>query len=542
MKHLRKIMALVLSLAMVLVMNITAFATEGTTTTGTFTITAPAGEHQYEIYQIFTGDLKDKTLSNIKWGRNGKETEGSAVSEEVLNDLKTVAEPDKVTGKDKTDREKLNVVTKYADLTNNETKKPVATITNGARYEAVPGYYLIKDADNSVTEDDAYTTYLVKVVGAVIIKPKSAKPSVDKQVWDENGDAEDDATDGWGESADHAINESFQFKLIATIPDDKNMDAYDHYYLNFEDVMGKGVTFEKIDSVTVTPKDSASDSKTLNSSQYAISSTDSNIDFSKGFNGPATWNISIIDLKAYLTDIKGATITVIYSAHLNEEAEVTNSSNTEGTTNNQNKVALEYSNNPNATGNGKEKPDDTGKTKPDYVFVLTYEADNTKYKNEIKDENVLSGAGFKLYSDITCKQEILLKKHTDGFYYPIATGESGEEMFSANDGKFNIKGLDAGTYYLKETSTPDGFNTIGNMKIEISATHKEMADPTKVAVKLTKKVNDKKYDVNKVVNKSGSLLPETGGIGTTIFYIVGVVLVLGAGVLLVTKKRMNADK
>ena len=125
MKHLRKIMALVLSLAMVLAMSINVFAAEGTATTtptsGTFTITAPAGAHQYEIYQIFTGDLKDKTLSNIKWGTNGKEKEGSAVSEEVLNDLKTVAEPDKVTGKDKTDREKLNVVTKYADLTNNET-------------------------------------------------------------------------------------------------------------------------------------------------------------------------------------------------------------------------------------------------------------------------------------------------------------------------------------------------------------------------------------------------------------------------------------
>ena len=542
MKHLRKIMALVLSLAMVLAMSINVFAAEGTATTtptsGTFTITAPAGAHQYEIYQIFTGDLKDKTLSNIKWGTNGKEKEGSAVSEEVLNDLKTVAEPDKVTGKDKTDREKLNVVTKYADLTNNETKKPVATITNGEKYKAVPGYYLIKDADNSITGDDAYTTYLVKVVGAVTIQPKSAKPSVDKQVLDEIDDAEEGAAGGWGESADHAINESFQFKLIATIPDDKDMDAYDHYYLNFEDVMGTGVTFEKIDSVTVTPKNSSESEKVLDDTQYKLSSN-----AVSGLRGSATWNISIIDLKNYLTDIKGATITVIYSAHLNEDAEVTNTSNTEGTTNNQNKVALEYSNNPNATGDGKEKPKDTGKTKPDYVFVLTYEADNTKYKNETKDENVLSGAGFKLYSDITCKQEILLKKHTDGFYYPIATGESGEEMFSANDGKFNIKGLDAGTYYLKETSTPDGFNTIGNMKIEISATHKEMAeDPTKVAVNLTKKVNDKEYDVNKVVNKSGSLLPETGGIGTTIFYIVGVVLVLGAGVLLVTKKRMNADK
>ena len=136
-----------------------------------------------------------------------------------------------------------------------------------------------------------------------------------------------------------------------------------------------------------------------------------------------------------------------------------------------------------------------------------------------------------------------MKKNTDGFYYPITVGK-GEEMFSAENGQFNIKGLDAGTYYLKETSMPEGFNTIENMKIEINAIHKEKKeDPTKVAVTLTKKLNDKEYTgANEVINKSGSILPETGGIGTTIFYIVGVVLVLGAGVLLVTKKRMNADK
>ena len=532
MKHLRKIMALVLSLAMVLAMSINVFAAEGTATTtptsGTFTITAPAGAHQYEIYQIFTGDLKDKTLSNIKWGKNGNGTEGNVVDEKILSELKTVA------GENKTDRDKIDVVIKYADL----TKNPVSTITNGAHYEAVPGYYLIKDADKSITGDDAYTTYLVKVVGAVTIQPKSAKPSVDKQVLDEIGDAEAGAANGWGESADHAINESFQFKLIATIPDDKDMDAYEHYYLNFEDVMGKGVTFEKIDSVTVKPKDSTVSEIVLNPGQYVTSNN-----IQKVLNGPATWNISIIDLKQYLNDIKGATITVIYSAHLNEEAEVTNASNTEGTTNNQNKVALEYSNNPNATGDGTSKPSDTGKTEYDYVFVLTYESDNTKYKNEISKDNLLAGAGFRLYSDKNCNNEILLKKHTDGCYYPIATGE-GVEMFSAENCQFNIKGLDAGTYYLKETSTPEGFNTIDNMKIEINAIHKEKKeDPTKVAVTLTKKLNDKEYTgANEVINKSGSILPETGGIGTTIFYIVGVVLVLGAGVLLVTKKRMNADK
>ena len=529
MKHLKKIMSLILTAIMVIAMCVPVMADNTTTTT--YRITAPATTHKYEIYQIFTGDLHEGTLSNVKWGTNGKlptgVTVGSAVDNSILNELKGVSE-------NSTDRQKLTVVEKYANL----TVQPVAAITNEGYYDAVPGYYLIKDQDDSITGDDAYTTYLVKVVGTVNIAPKSGKPSVDKQVLDETNDAEEGATDGWGESADHAINESFKFKLIATIPDDKDMDAYEHYYLNFEDVMGRGVTFEKIDSVTVTPKDSTIAERVLDASKKEYELSQNAV---LGLKGPATWNISIIDLKKYLTDIKGATITVIYSAHLNEEAEVTNASNENGTENNQNKVALEYSNNPNATGDGKSRPDDTGKTDYDFVFVLTYEADNTKYKNEIKDGNELSGAGFKLYSDVNCSKEISLKKHTDGFYYPIATGETGEEMFSDTKGKFNIKGLDAGTYYLKETTTPSGCNTISNMKIEINASHIEKkTEPTKVTVTLTKKVDGDPYTTNNVINKSGSTLPETGGIGTTIFYVVGVVLMLGAGVLLITKRRMSA--
>ena len=119
MKHLRKIMALVLSLAMVLAMSITAFATEGTTTTtpGTFTITAPAGDHQYEIYQIFTGDLKDKTLSNIKWGANGTGVLGTAVAQDILNALTALNTTET------TDTVKLATISTYVNLTS-----PVATI------------------------------------------------------------------------------------------------------------------------------------------------------------------------------------------------------------------------------------------------------------------------------------------------------------------------------------------------------------------------------------------------------------------------------
>ena len=214
MKHLKKIMSLILTAIMVIAMCVPVMADNTTTTT--YKITAPATTHIYEIYQIFTGDLHEGTLSNVKWGTNGKlptgVTVGSAVDKSILDELNGVSA-------NSTDRQKLTVVEQYANL----TVQPVATITNKGYYDAVPGYYLIKDQDDSITGDDAYTTYLVKVVGTVNIAPKSGKPSVDKQVLDETNDAEEGATDGWGESADHAINESFKFKLIATIPDDMSI-------------------------------------------------------------------------------------------------------------------------------------------------------------------------------------------------------------------------------------------------------------------------------------------------------------------------------
>lgn len=520
MKHLKKIVSLLLTAVMVLAMCIPVMADAAKT----YNITAPNTTHQYEIYQIFTGELSGTTISNVKWGKNGKGgAEGTPVDEAIINELTAV--------NSSSDIKKLEVIEKYVNLTD-----PVDTITGGATYKAPEGYYLIKDKDGSVTGDDAYTTYIVKVAQDTTITPKSAKPEIDKQVKDENSDAEVGAEDGWGETADHAINESFQFKLTATLPNESDLDDYEHYYLEFEDVLGKGVTFEQIDSVIVHGiKDSAA--QDFNAT-YVLSENAKN-----GLKGPdAKWTLSIMDLKAYIDDLKNAKVTVIYSAHLNEEAEVINTS-TDSTDNNQNKAKLIYSNNPNATGDGTKKPSDTGNTEYDWVFVLTYEADNTKYKDEVKDGNELKDAGFRLYSDKTCTQEVLLKKVGD-VYYPIKADETANavEMKSAENGTFNIKGLDAGTYYLRETSTPTGYNTVKDMKIEIGAVHSENATGVTAKVELTKKLDGKDYTINNVVNKSGSQLPETGGIGTTIFYVVGVILMLGAGVLLVTKKRMSSNR
>ena len=163
--------------------------------------------------------------------------------------------------------------------------------------------------------------------------------------------------------------------------------------------------------------------------------------------------------------------------------------------------------------------------------MYTYQLSNTKRQNTV-DGPALAGAGFKLYSDAECNNEVGLYQEGE-FYYPIkdATGKKAVEMISGENGQFNVKGLDAGTYYLKETITPAGYDTCGVTPVTIKADHSGNDQVNLEGSNLT----------NDIVNiKAGGItLPSTGGIGTTLFYVVGGGLMVAAIVLLVTKKRME---
>ena len=197
---------------------------------------------------------------------------------------------------------------------------------------------------------------------------------------------------------------------------------------------------------------------------------------------------------------------------------------------------LEYSNNPEQEGSTGHTPDDT-------VIVFTYQTTINKVD---KDKNPLEGAEFTL--------EKFYKNESNGEWRSITKVNNGSSTV------FEFAGLDDGYYRLTETTHPEGYNPIDPIYFTTTAEHELLSDnPGLISLRATETTEqhtnkeagsitftstneDDGILTTNVVNKKGSLLPETGGIGTTIFYIVGVVLVLGAGVLLVTKKRMNADK
>lgn len=229
--------------------------------------------------------------------------------------------------------------------------------------------------------------------------------------------------------------------------------------------------------------------------------------------------ISCDNVKA-LGATNNSKIIVTYDATLNEDAVIGSAGNT-------NDVYLEYSNNPNQSGEGTPE---TGKTPEDTVIVFTYKT----IVNKVDENNApLAGAKFELYKILSDNSELLINRVT----------------ISEDQTSFTFTGLDDGKYVLKETVTPDGYNTIDDIHFEIMATHTVGLDSLNGETESgIVKINNIDFTVDKgegsystdVINNSGATLPETGGIGTKIFYVVGAALVIGAGVLLITRKRMSA--
>ena len=539
-KVIKKLLAALLAVAMVCAMAIPAFAgTEGDITTW----------HSFSAFQIFKGDvegndIKDFKISNVTWGSNIADNP-AAFLDQLKADSTLGTQFQFIDATDANTAQKvLEVISKWDDSDANSiafarfvchylypdaNAKPKPAVEGGGGSDHIhfdeAGYYLVVDTTpfNPGDFDHAYNSFLLMVTHKnwnVPITPKAEKPSVKKEVFDNFDNQDGTSTGVFGSSADHAINEEFQFKLTATLPasPDRAYDYYKEYAVLFNDTLSNGITYDGLDSVVIKSNGIPYDI-TNDSSMYEVD--DSRLESDHYFV------VGIPDVKACGAGLNlndGATITVTYTAHLNDNAAV---NSTSGPTDNKNKVQLQYSNNPRNSAYW-------GFTPESEVRVYTYQLNNTKYRDDDTTGNELAGAGFRLYSDKDCteEQEIKLKKNTtDGTYSPYFGAGAGDEMFSDEHGQFNVKGLDAGTYYLKETKTPDGYSACADKKIVISATH------TEYNVSLSGESNLN----NKIINKKagGITLPSTGGIGTTLFYVVGGGLMVAAIVLLVTKKRME---
>ena len=489
-------LALLAAFALVLAMAVPAWA-DGAKQ---YTISVPAGSnHTYKIYQIFTGDYsKEGTtnkLSNVKWGQNSKNRDegvdvGGKVSENVLNRLAAV-----VSG---SDAEKLAVIKEYADL----DSKEVATVTHSSSATVDPGYYLFKDT-TATAENEVYIT---EVVGNVIIKAKNSNvPGFEKKLKDTN-DTEGTTTD-WQDVADHDIGDAIPFKLEGTVPAD--YAEYSKYYFAFHDKEEQGLTFNK-NSVKVY----------LDNNEITTGFEVKTSNFAQGED--CTFEVIFNDLKQISEVHAGSVIRVEYTSTLNQNAVI-------GSNGNLNKAQLEYSNNPRSET-------DTDRTVWDNVVVFTYQVVVNKYANSVGENNKLKGAEFTL-----------TKKLKDGTTKNITVVKSEDGV------QFTFKGLDDGEYTLTETVTPEGYNTIDPITFTVAATHVTEWDGEGVRGNLITAftgnaasgkitfTSDKGTGAltTNVINKSGTTLPSTGGMGTTVFYVVGGGLMAVAVVLLVTKKRME---
>ena len=512
MNKLRKLTCLLLALVMVFALATTASAAD---TTYTITITNAQTGHTYEAYQIFTGDLAekngDKILSNIVWG--------SGVTEAGKTALGNAA--DKAASL-KTETDAKAFAKEVAQYLQNPTVSTEGTGSYSISGLSA-GYYLVKDKDNTLSnQDDFYTAYIMEVVGNVNAKPKGDKPTLDKQI-KHNDDG------SWDVVGDNQIGDTVEFRTISTVPDTAGYETYTYWIC---DTMSAGLTSNVKVSSDVTIK--VNDQGTPLSEAYYTVTANGN-----------TFTIDVDILKA----VKDGVLTnndklyAYYTGVLNENAKAYDEGKQD------NAAHLEYSNNPNDDGKGKS-PDKK-------VYDWTFKMGINKVD---KSNNTLTGAKFVLsksgtikVTDLACDDngvptvtaDLIGLVKTGGGVYRIALAGDTDIVYAIEAGSPVIKGLDDSVnYYLYETKSPAGYNLLSEpVSFRIAAQYSSDGTTLSAGYPTVTIGNGEPSTTlsTNVVNQSGAELPSTGGMGTTLFYVLGGVLVLAAVVLLVTKKRMRSE-
>ena len=526
----------VLAFTMAFAMGLTASAADYT-----ITINKPTGDidRTYEAYQIFRGNLDGSTLSDIEWGTG---IDGAAFLTELqknapftsCTDAKTVAE-------------------KLADFTDDSDEAvafaklagkflTTATASSSTGQITVPaGYYLLKDV--TTVTDDALSLNILKVVKDVTVNPKADHPTVDKKIGTDitTGVAANEAT----------IGDKVPFVIASKVP---QMQGYTKYFFVLNDSMTAGLTYNKDVAIKI-------GTTTLAADAYDVVYDDT----------ANTMKIVIKNFIQYKSEA-GKDIVVTYSATLNEKADLTQAGN-------KNTVKLTYSNNPNVDYKGDNEPDTTdpvGET-PEHVTV-TYSTKLQLTKVDGADHNVkLEGVEFQI-TGTSIKTAVskgeYFKQDAAGTYYQLKDGtftetvpttETESKYVSTSvkyakvtdtaeqtkmqkvtasgttdaNGLITFEGLGAGTYYITELKTKSGYNLL-TAPITVTITAAPSATGCSWTVSTNATFEDDMVKLT-VENNKGSVLPITGGIGTTIFYVIGGLLVCGAVVMAITKKKLSVE-
>ena len=553
MKRFKKWLGIVLCAAMVLTMGvIPSFAADGSTNSHTITISNVSGDtasHTYAAYQVFAGDY-DATannLSNVKWGTgvNGTALLTALKGDNAFNvtkgettvnafaDCTTAADVAKVMAEFSNDSTEMKAFAEDVSANLSTTFAGTSTQKDGVTLISVTGdgYYFVKDTDaddngNKDTGNTAKTRYILQVVKDVTVTAKSSVPTVEKKVKEKN-DTNGNTT-GWQDAADYDIGDEIPYQITGSLPSTfADYKTYKTY--TFTDTLSSGLKITDAEKAAITVKVGTTDVTT----HFDIAKTENT-------DGTTTLTVSLKeneDLKTW-NDPKltaDSKIVVDYSATLDSDAVI-------GSAGNPNTVNLTYSNNPNAGGDG-----DHGTTPDDKVTVFTYQI--TANKVGENGNAPLEGAGFTLYKKVPANT----KGATDGYIVvkEIAPTDSNKPT------EFVFKGTDAGEYKLVETTVPAGYNKAEDITFTVNATYDTTSDnpqltsltvnPSSATFTVTSttstdgKTTTYSGDMStKIINKSGSTLPSTGGMGTKMLYIGGAALIVLAGVLLFFRKRKTA--
>lgn len=413
--------------------------------------------------------------------------------------------------------------TQAKNITADKTAMVSAGATNGnytATFTGLDyGYYVVAVPGATLANTSGQYATLVSVDSTnVNANIKGSLPTVDKKV-QVNGNGAD--------TADAKIGDTLTFTLTSTIPD---MSAYDTYTFNFKDTLSKGLTYGDITSVTV----EGVDAPLVKDTDYTVTTT-------PAAAGNTLLTVGMTDFKNKQQTNAGKKITVTYTATLNENAVV-------GGAGNVNSATIQYSNDPSSTG--------TGESEPDKVRVFTYGFTVDKYTGDNYNDAAtrLAGAEFTLTakgdtSAIKFVQVNAGSATEDAVYRVAKAGETAgttTTITTPANGKVVFQGLKNGEYTLTETKAPAGYNKLASaIGVKVNGSN-DGTDTTNATVNITynNDNNDTTYDqtasngVIPVQNKSGAILPGTGGMGTIAFTVIGV-LVIALGVAW-TLKRKNA--